>query len=179
MGILVCGLNGAGKSTVGRLLADELDCRFIDNEDLWFPKDDPGYLYAAPRSRDEVIRRLEEIIAEDDRFVFAAVRGDYGDKLLASLTCAVLIEVPRKERMLRLRQRSFGRFGNRMLEGGNLYEREKAFLDMAAGRTEDHVERWLYSTGLPVFRMDGTMPPAMNVEEFMSEMKKHPERKIY
>ena len=40
MGILICGLNGVGKSTLGKALADRLEYQFIDNEDLFFPKTD-------------------------------------------------------------------------------------------------------------------------------------------
>ncbi len=53
-GIIVCGLNGAGKSTLGKALAKRLHFHFIDNEDLYFPKTDPIYIYAAPRTREEV-----------------------------------------------------------------------------------------------------------------------------
>ena len=35
MGILICGLNGTGKSALGRILADRLGYEFIDNEDLF------------------------------------------------------------------------------------------------------------------------------------------------
>ena len=45
MGILICGLNGTGKSSVGRMLADRLGYEFIDNEDLFFPKDDSSYVH--------------------------------------------------------------------------------------------------------------------------------------
>lgn len=31
MGILICGLNGTGKSALGRILADRLGYEFIDN----------------------------------------------------------------------------------------------------------------------------------------------------
>ena len=95
MGILICGLNGAGKSTLGKALAERLGYEFIDNEDLYFPKTDPAYSFACPRSREEAVRLLEERIAGNDRFVFAAVKGDYGDKLAASLDHVVLIEVPK------------------------------------------------------------------------------------
>lgn len=37
-GIVICGLNGAGKSTLGKALAEKLDFYFIDNEDLFFPR---------------------------------------------------------------------------------------------------------------------------------------------
>ena len=74
MGILICGLNGAGKSTLGRALAASLGYAFIDNEDLYFPKEDPNYMFSGPRSEEEVVRLLEEKIAANRRFIFAAVR---------------------------------------------------------------------------------------------------------
>ncbi len=36
MGILICGLNGVGKSTIGRILAQRLTYAFIDSEELFF-----------------------------------------------------------------------------------------------------------------------------------------------
>ena len=84
MGILICGLNGAGKSTLGRMLADRMEYEFIDNEDLFFPKTDPSYTFSGPRGEEEVIRLLEERISENNRFIFAAVMGNYGGKLIAS-----------------------------------------------------------------------------------------------
>ena len=46
MGILICGLNGVGKSTIGKKLAERLSYRFIDNENLYFPKDDKSYMFS-------------------------------------------------------------------------------------------------------------------------------------
>ncbi len=54
IGIIVCGLNGNGKSTLGKCIAQKLQYYFIDNEDLYFPKTDTNYIYAAPRTREEV-----------------------------------------------------------------------------------------------------------------------------
>ena len=65
MGILICGLNGTGKSTLGRILADRLRYEFIDDEDLFFPKADPSYAFSSPRSKEEVIRLLEERIGKN------------------------------------------------------------------------------------------------------------------
>ena len=106
MGILICGLNGVGKSTIGKKLAERLSYCFIDNEDLYFPKDDKSYMFSNPRSKDEVIHLLEEKIETDDKFVFAAVKGDYGDKLLTKLDYIILVEVPKETRMERVKERS-------------------------------------------------------------------------
>ena len=170
MGILICGLNGAGKSSIGRMLADRLGYSFIDNEDLYFPKTDPSYVFSSPRSKEEVIRLLEERIARDGRFVFAAVKGDYGDLLLSSLQAVVLVEVPRPVRHQRVRERSFRKFGDRMLPGGDLYEQEERWFKMVDSRPEDHVTQWLEKVECPVIRVDGTLPVSENVEALVTAL---------
>ena len=168
MGILICGLNGAGKSTLGQILAERLGYRFIDNEDFYFPKDDPSYLFAAPRSHEEVVRHLEELIEKDRRFVFAAVKGDYGEKLPAFLDHIVLIEVPREILSRRVRDRSYQKFGDRVLPGGDLYEKEQSWYALTDSRPEDYVTSWLEGTDCPVIRIDGTLPVEQNIEYLLS-----------
>ena len=163
MGILICGLNGVGKSTLGKLLAQRLSYQFIDNEDLYFPKTDAGYPYSSPRGKEEVIRLLEERIEKDRRFVFAAVKGDYGEKLRSLLDCIIVVDVPRETRLARVRERSFQKFGDRILAGGDLAQRENAWFELVESRPEDYVEKWLATVDRPVIRVDGTRPIGENV----------------
>lgn len=149
MGIIICGMNGSGKSTLGRALADSLGWRFIDNEDLYFPKTDPAHPYAVERTQDEVERLLLEEVHRDDHFVFAAVRGNYGEKVLPYYKAAVLVETPREIRLQRVRERSYRKFGERMLPGGDLYESEKHFYELIAARPENYATRWLDMLNIP------------------------------
>lgn len=171
MGIIICGMNGSGKSTLGRALAESLGWRFIDNEDLYFPKNDPAYLYGHERTQEEVERLLLEEVRRDERFVFAAVRGNYGAQVLPYYRAAVLLEVPRQTRLARVRQRSLNKFGDRALPGGDLYEKEKAFYDLIAARPEDHAARWLAGVGIPVLRVDGTRPVEENISVIRQWMR--------
>ena len=132
-GIVVCGLNGAGKSTLGKALAERLNFHFIDIEDLYFPKDDPSYLYASPRTRDEVCDLLFREVTEHENFVLAAVKGDYVETIYSLFRLAVLIEVPKNIRIHRVKERSYNKFGKRMLPGGDLYEQEQEFSTCADG----------------------------------------------
>lgn len=172
MGILICGLNGVGKSTLGRMLAGRLGFVFIDSEDIWFPKTDASYLFSSPRSREEAVRILEEKIADRSRFVFAAVKGDYGDRLIAALDRIVLVEAPKEVRQRRVRERSFSKFGERMLPGGDLYEREAAWFALTDGRPEDDTLRWLSTVSRPVIRVDGTLPPEENAAYLASVLNR-------
>lgn len=162
MGIIICGMNGSGKSTLGRELAASLGWRFIDNEDLYFPKTNPEHPFAVERTQDEVERLLLEEVCRDDYFVFAAVRGNYGDAVLPYYKAAVLVEVPREIRLQRVWERSYHKFGERMLPGGDLYESEKRFYDLIAARPEDYAIRWLDTVNIPVLRVDGTRPVGEN-----------------
>ncbi len=155
-GILICGLNGVGKSTLGKALAEKLRFHFIDNEDLYFPKTDPDYIYASPRTRAEVERLLFSEIRAHEDFVFASVKGDYGEISSPFFDYAVLIDVPRDIRIRRVKNRSFQKFGSRMLLGGDLYEREESFFDFVKSKAEDTVEEWARHLTCPVIRVDGT-----------------------
>jgi adenylate kinase family enzyme len=172
MGILICGLNGTGKSTLGRMLADRMRYEFIDNEDLFFPKADPSYTFSSPRSEEDVIRLLEEKISENNRFIFAAVWGNYGDRLIASLDYIVLIEVPKQIRSKRVRDRSYQKFGDRILPGGDLYDKENKWFSLTDGRPETYVTDWLETVNCPVIRIDGTMPVKENVDYLLSALQK-------
>lgn len=163
-GIILCGLNGAGKSTLGKALADQLHFHYIDNEDLYFPKTDPAYLYAAGRDRKEVERLLLEETAVHPDFVFTSVKGDYGGTVRARFQYAVWVEAPRELRLRRVRERSWQKFGDKMLPGGELYEQEEGFFRFVSGRAEDTVEKWLQSFPGPVLRVDGREPAEENAE---------------
>jgi len=76
----------------------------------------------------------------------------------------VWLRVPKKIRMQRIYSRSYGKFGDRILPGGDLHEQEKQFFTMAQDRTEAEVEDWLRTLSIPVTQADGTLPIAENVE---------------
>lgn len=158
MGIIICGLNGAGKSTLGKTLAEKLHFHFIDIENLYFPKTNPDYIYASPRTREDVEERLLYEIRTHENFILASVKGDYGEDIYSFFQSAILLDVPKDIRLQRVKERSFQKFGNRMLSGGDLFEQEEKFFRFVESRNENTVEEWIKSLKCPVIRMDGTKP---------------------
>lgn len=170
-GIIVCGLNGVGKSTLGKALAEKLHFHFIDNEDLYFPKTDPKYIYASPRTREEVEKILFSEINEHENFIFTSVKGDYGESISSFFDYAVLIHVSRDIRIRRVKDRSFQKFGDRMLLGGDLYEQEKRFFEFVKARAENTVEEWVKHLHCPVIRIDGTELIEKNIDFIMERIR--------
>lgn len=170
-GIIICGLNGAGKSTLGKALAEKLNFYFIDSEGLYFPKEATHYIYASPRTRDEVEKILLHELISHENFVFASVKGDYGKTIVPLFQYAILIEVPKDIRIQRVKNRSFQKFGHRMLPGGDLYELEDGFFRLVESRAEDTVEEWARSLRCPVIRIDGTKPVQKNIALIMDQVQ--------
>lgn len=171
MGIIICGLNGTGKSTLGKALAEKLHFHFIDIENLYFPKTNPNKIYASPRTRKEVEKLLLHEIKTHIDFILASVKGDYGEDIYSLIQYAILLDVPKNIRLKRVKKRSFQKFGNRMLLGGDLYEQEENFFHFVESRDENIVEEWVKSLKCPVIRMDGTKSIDENTNFIMERIQ--------
>lgn len=171
MGIIICGLNGTGKSTLGKALAEKLHFHFIDIENLYFPKTNPNKIYASLRTRKEVEKLLLHEIKTHKDFILASVKGDYGEVIYSLIQYAILLDVPKNIRLKRVKKRSFQKFGNRMLLGGDLYEQEENFFHFVESRDENIVEEWVKSLKCPVIRMDGTKSIDENTNFIMERIQ--------
>lgn len=81
-----------------------------------------------------------------------------------------MIDVPKDIRIQRVRNRSFQKFGARMLLGGDLYEQEEKFFKFVKSRPENTVEEWVQSLKCPVLRIDGTKPMEENIHFIMEQI---------
>ena len=111
---------------------------------------------------------MEEKIKNNYNFVFAAVKGDYGENLIHALDFVVLIDVSKKIRNQRVRDRSFQKFGERISPGGDLFNKEQNWFSIVDSRPEDYVLLWLETIKCPVIRVDGTLPVEENVNFLLS-----------
>lgn len=96
-------------------------------------------------------------------FVFAAVKGNYNNEISDSFTHAVFICAPKEIRIKRVKERSYKKFGNRVLYGGDLYYKEKSFMDMVNNRSDNYTLDWLNTVNIPIVKVDGTKPIDENV----------------
>lgn len=155
-GILITGLNGCGKSTVCRLLAEKLNYFAMDVEDYYFIKSDTPY--SKFHTLEETQTLMEKDIEKHNNFVLATVNCNWGDKINSAFKLAVLLKAPLDLRMERIKNREYEKYGDRILQGGDLYESQQKFHSKVSARTDSHMDKQMQFISCPVLELDASLP---------------------
>jgi adenylate kinase family enzyme len=155
-GIIIMGLNGSGKSTICHKLADLLNYRRMDVEDYSFL--DSEIPFAKSRTLEEVKQLMLDDINIYHNYVLASVGCNWGSEIVSTYKLAILLYAPLHVRLERIRQREITRFGNRVLEGGDMYESQRRFHDMIASRSPEDIKQQACSLTCPVLEINATLP---------------------
>ncbi|MBQ9079987.1 MAG: AAA family ATPase [Clostridia bacterium] len=169
-GICVCGLNGSGKTTLAKLLSQKINFSHFDVEDYYFDNAS-GVPYALSRTREQVESLLMEDIRKYPKFIFSAVNGNFNEEITLTYKLVIYLSAPLDERMNRIKQRAYDKFGDRVLKGGDMYEQEQKFFDHCAKRSDESIAKWLETLSCPVLRLDGTNTVENNINIILSEIK--------
>ena len=161
-GILIMGLNGCGKTTVGSIVARKLGFLHMDAEDYYFSH--PGD-YTLSRTQEEVHRLMEADASISRGFVLSCVRCNLSDALVQQVRLAVVLRTSPESRAQRIHAREEARFGKRVQPGGDLYESQLAFRAFAASRSEDTVTQSLSQLSCPVIELDAALSPEILAEK--------------
>ena len=188
-GIAIVGLNGSGKSTLGHLLAKKTGYYEMDVEDYYFPEqrgsrrnalegisDDslPGTVpFSAPRDKEQVGKAILEDIRLHPEFILCGVSLNWGDDILSSIRAVFRLMTPSDLRVDRIKHREEARWGERVAEGGDMYESQLVFRKMAAGLSEAKVSDSLAKLSCDVTELDGTLPPEENARIIIDYLKTH------
>lgn len=130
--IILLGANGSGKSTIGRELAHVLNIAHLDVEDYWFYNTDIPY--TAIRPNEERNEMLLSDMKKHGSFVVSGDISSWGDEFLSMFGLAVFLEAPTEIRMKRIEKREKARWGDRVCQGGDMYESQIKFREFAAMR---------------------------------------------
>ena len=172
-GIIIFGAPGAGSSTLGKALARRLNFLYLDLDD-YFWRWDTKIPYTLFRTNEETYKLVMDDIAKSRHFILSGSIGESNRKMYEPLLdLAVFITAPSGIRVDRLRSRTFSNFGERVLEGGDMYAQNNRFIESAAnyetnGRLKQH-EQWIEELPCRVLCVDGTKDVFENVERITEQ----------
>ena len=159
--IHILGASGSGTTTLGRALAERLQCPHFETDDYcWVPTDPP---YTKQRERTERQQLLMDDVTVHDSWVVSGSLCGWGDVAIPLFELVVFLWIPYEVRMARLRRRELARFGERILPGGDMYEISQVFLTWAAAydeggfdmRSRRRHDQWLSTLPCPILCFEG------------------------
>ena len=159
-GIIIFGSAGSGKTTLGKSVARQLRYPYFDIDDYIWRKD-TAIPYTVMYSREEKASRLMEAISEYEHFVMAGSMDSFNAPFVPLFDLAVHMTADPQVRVARLHERELAVFGDRILEGGDMYEEHRRFLDSASRYESDgspclktHLD-WAAALPCEVLYLDG------------------------
>lgn len=177
-GIMIMGAAGAGKTSLGKLVAEKLGFKFIDiDEYIW--RNDTEKPFTIMYSKGEKIRRLMDAISEAESFVMAGSMYSIHEYFDPYFELVVYLQTDTETRLERVQERELRMFGNRILEGGDMYGDHQKFLKDVAGyengtgaSTLQQHEEWMDALKCKILRLDGGRGLEENVEIIVKEYLK-------
>ena len=171
-GIIIFGSAGAGKTTLGKMVAQQLNYPYYDIDDYIWRKDTEKP-FTVMYSRAEKADRLMEAISKHEHFVMAGSMDSFNAPFVPLFDLAVHITVTPKVRAARIHERELAVFGDRILENGDMYEEHQRFLDSASRYETDgspclknHLE-WAATLPCKVLYLSGEDELNVNVKSII------------
>ena len=171
-GIVIFGPAGAGKTTLGLMLASVLEYPYFDYDDyIW--KKDTKEPFTERYPEEEKKSRLLGAITPNDYFVLSGYMDGEHEELDSMFMLAVHVNASADLRAERIRKRDQDIYGKRVLPGGDMYETHERFIDRVIpynDENEPFLKRhkdWAETLSCPVIFLDGGEPLIDNVQRII------------
>jgi len=176
-GIMIMGSSGAGKTTLGKMVAKELGYKYVDiDEYIW--RKDTEIPFSEMYPKCEKISRLMEAISDCEHFVMAGSMNSFHEHFDPYFELVVHLHADSQIRVKRVHERELEQFGERVSEGGDMYEEHRKYLSDIAGYdygiggcTIQQHEEWLKAVDCPIIRLDGADELEKNLHIIVSAYK--------
>ncbi len=129
MNIHLLGPSGSGTSSLGKALSEELHIPWFDSDDIfWEPTNPP---FTSKRSVEQRQSILKEINTRNKSWIISGSMLQWGDFLRDEIDLVIYLYVEKNTRIQRLVKREKERFGDRILQGNDMYDNHRAFIKWA------------------------------------------------
>lgn len=180
MKIHIFGASGSGVSSLGRALSRELEIKVFDSDDYYWKKTNPPFQEAYPVNERE--QRLANDLSDYPSWIVSGTLVSWGELIKDQFDLAVYLYVPRDERLKRLKRRELKKFGNRILEGGDMFDAHQKFLKWASqydegemsGRSKKRHESWIKKLKCPFYKIEGVVAvedSVFRIRQFLNDKR--------
>lgn len=173
-GIIIFGSAGSGKTTLGRMVAENLGFPYFDLDDYIWRKD-TDRPFTVMYSREEKVSRLMEAISKHNNFVMAGSMDCFNAPFVPLFDLAVHLTADVTLRLARVHKREYEVFGTRILEGGDMYEEHQRFLysltqyDTNGSPNRNHHMQWAATLPCKVLYLSGEDTLHLNTKRILEE----------
>ena len=176
-GIMILGPAGAGKTTLGRYVAEKMKVAFLDiDEYIW--RKDTDRPYSVMYTKEKKISNLMDAVQKAQEFVMAGSMNSFHEYFDHLFLMAVYLTVDGRIRVERIHRRERDEFGDRILPGGDMYEAHQQFLTdaanyegSAASCSREQHEQWMDQMTCPVLKLNGEDPLEKNAEKIIAKYR--------
>ncbi|MCZ6874332.1 MAG: AAA family ATPase [bacterium] len=175
--IHILGASGSGTTTLGQALSEHLQCPYFETDTyFWLPTDPP---FIEKRERQARQQLLMDDLTEHEGCVVSGSLCRWGDVAIPLFELVVFLWIPSEIRLERLCQREHERYGDRIMPGGDMYEKSQEFLDWAVSydtggldmRSRQRHEQWLSSLPCPIILIEGEYAIEEQLAVLMAEIQ--------
>ncbi|MGN0756615.1 AAA family ATPase [uncultured Treponema sp.] len=176
-GIMIAGPSGSGKSSLGKIVAEKLGFPYFDVDDYIWKKDTPEP-FTQMYSKAEKISRLSGDIEPCEHFVMAGSMSSFHQAFDDKFELMVFLYAGPEIRLQRVHSRAIERFGERILEGGDLYESHRKFLESNRRYETDgspnlnEQKKWIKNLPCAKIELNGTNSLESNAEIIVEKWNK-------
>lgn len=173
--INIFGSSGSGTTTLAETLAQHYHCHHIDIDDYMWEKTDPPF--TVRRDNIDIKNDLNKEINKHKDVIISGSLVNIYDDLKAHIDLFIYINLDIETRIERINKRELGRFGDRILPGGDLFIQHQEFLTWVSDyehnpenlRSRRQHLLWLEDVSAPVLRITD----ALSIDELLKLVKSY------
>jgi adenylate kinase family enzyme len=162
--INIFGSSGSGSTTLAKEIASKYDYYHIDVDDMLWEKTDPPFTIR--RSDLEARKCIVNELKNKERVVISGSLVGFGDDIKEKINLFVFINLDIETRIKRIEKRERERFGERVMPGGDLYQKHLDFLEWVSNYETN--PEYIRSRKQHLLWLDGVKCPVLKVTEELS-----------
>lgn len=159
--IHIFGAAGSGVTTLGKELSNTLTIPSFDTDNYYWKQ--TNIPFTVKNSVENRYRLLLQDLSDEENWIISGSMDTWCKPFVPMFQLAIFLYVPTEIRIQRLKHREYEKYGDRIIQGGDMENHHKEFLDWAlqydeghkAGRSLKRHEEWTKTLPCPVLRIEG------------------------